>query len=99
MNPLPGYTPLSDDSRGAITAFKLLEEQLLRTIERISEMDDVTVDPRWRAVAVTHFQTGFMAIVRAVARPTRLDDAAIKEAYGVAADLIGTAGFGGGDAS
>jgi hypothetical protein len=99
MSALPGYTPLSDDSRGAITAFKLLEEQLLRTIERISEMDDVTVDPRWRAVAVTHFQTGFMAIVRAVARPTRLDDAAIKGAYGAAAAVLDVTRIGGGDAS
>jgi len=64
-----GYRQLNRDEITLINGFKQAEESLLRKLERLAEDDNP--DPRWLAIAKTHFEEGFMALIRAVAKPTR----------------------------
>lgn len=78
MNP-PSYgpTPTSQGVRG----YRDLTEAEVRLINRIKEMEeslaaswgtveaDSRTDQRWLMIARTHFQEGFSALVRAIARP------------------------------
>lgn len=60
---IKGYRELSEtdvDTMNQIKDLEILVGQLWRKIDG---------DPRWRAIAKTHFQEGFTAFVRSVARP------------------------------
>lgn len=62
-----GYHDLTSGEIAQINAIKEAEEKLAElwgSVER-----DSGTDPRWLAVARTHFQEGFSALVRSVARP------------------------------
>lgn len=65
----PGHRALSRREAGLIDRLKRAEEAALRALDRLEEE---TVDPRWRALARTQIEMGFMAAVRSVARPPRL---------------------------
>lgn len=65
--PVAGYVAQSDRNVQLVNTNKQMEERLLRHIEIWQGLD-----PRWLAVARTHFEQGFMALNRAVFQPTRI---------------------------
>ena len=67
--PVKGYGPQSEENVALVNAGKELEERVLRWIESLSMIDS---DPRMRALAVTHIQTGFMWAARSVFQPKRI---------------------------
>jgi hypothetical protein len=83
LNPLQvsGYTAQSPEKVALVNEFKDDEERLLRKLDAVARLkqkakngpiDDPALDPRWLAVARTHFQEGFMALNRAVFQPERI---------------------------
>lgn len=73
VTPVAGYVPLSDAEISMMNENKLLEELVLRQVDRHkTDPDALHIDQRWVAVAMTHFQQGFMALNRAVAKPQRI---------------------------
>lgn len=65
---ISGYRDLSQAEIDAMNAAKAMEAQVGVMWRAIgNQVEDV--DRRWLAVAKTHFQEGFSALVRAVARP------------------------------
>ena len=85
--PVSGYKPQSPENVALVNEFKADEERLLRKIDKmnVANQRDFAIvpggangalalhyDPKWMAVAKTHFQQGFMALNRAVFQPDRL---------------------------
>lgn len=68
--PVSGYKPQSAEKVALVNRFKEAEERLLRMIEDARCPDGMA--PRWKALAVTHFEQGFMALNRAVFQPGRV---------------------------
>lgn len=74
--PVPGYVAQSDDAVKTVAENKEMEERILRAIDRLFK--DEAVDKRWLAIGKTQIEQGFMAMNRAVFKPTRIalpDDA------------------------
>jgi hypothetical protein len=65
---IQGYTPQSASNVDIVNRSKEAEERLLRFIDSL----DGIGDQRWLAVACTHVQEGFMALNRAIFKPTRI---------------------------
>ena len=65
---ISGYRQLSDDEVRVVNRIKALEREVGFAWQQVRE-DVNDVDRRWLAVARTHFQEGFSALVRSVARP------------------------------
>lgn len=65
---ISGYRDLSADEIAAMNEVKAVAEQVRAVQERIAAMPGI--DGRAVAIARTDLQTGFMWLVRAVARPT-----------------------------
>lgn len=65
--PISGYRELSENELKLVNQFKEVEERLLRMFEAL-----VDIDPRWRAIAITHIQEGFGAINRSITKPSRI---------------------------
>jgi len=70
MNEISGYRQLSGPAVVEINRLKADEERLLRKLDELVKTGQV--DLRWLAIAQTHFQEGFMALVRSIARPERI---------------------------
>lgn len=68
--PVHGYQPQSQDRIDRVNKHKELEERILRALDG---MNSDIADLRWTAIARTHFEQGFMALNRAVFRPSRID--------------------------
>jgi hypothetical protein len=74
MTDIKGYRVLSPDEVAAVNRIKTMAEEVgklvsdLRTAEALP--GGVEPDNRWLAIGNTHLQEGFMALVRAVAKPT-----------------------------
>lgn len=66
---IAGYRDLTEDEIDVINAIKSAEVQLGDMWRELGDQDTVTVDKRWMAIAKTHFEEGFSALVRAVAQP------------------------------
>ena len=67
-----GYVPQTEAQIVLINMLKQSEIDLINLIEAIKTdcaSNNQPLDPRWISIAKTHFQEGFMAAVRAVARP------------------------------
>lgn len=64
---IKGYRQLSQDEIDAVNNIKGLEDSLGDWIQELRHSLDV--DPKFTAVAVTHFQQGFMALNRAITKP------------------------------
>jgi hypothetical protein len=65
---IKGYRDLSQDEIDAMNAIKEKGEEVGTLVEALfSSPSDL--DRRWVAIGQTHLQQGFMALVRAVARP------------------------------
>lgn len=67
--PVPGYQPQSRSAVGLVSEHKRFEENLLRHLDRMK--DNPEIDQRWLAIGRTGIETAFMAINRAVFKPTR----------------------------
>jgi hypothetical protein len=63
-----GYRDLSPDEVGRMNGIKRISESVGGMIEELQQHEGA--DQRWVAIAKTHLQQGFMAAVRAVAKPT-----------------------------
>jgi hypothetical protein len=64
---IKGYRDLTEDEVDLVNVIKEIEIQvggLWKTIQNRS-----SADPRWLAIAKTHFQEGFSALVRSVTKP------------------------------
>lgn len=66
--PVHGYREQTDGNVSAVNENKITEEKLLRLIESLADVGD----PRWLAIAKTHLEQGFMALNRAIFKPTRI---------------------------
>lgn len=64
---ISGYRDLSQDEIDQMNAVKVAESALGETWRQVMSLPDV--DKRWAAVAKTHFEEGFMALVRSIAKP------------------------------
>ena len=68
--PIKGYRELSASEIDAINSVKTWEDRIGDLIQALREdQTAVPLDPKFTAVAVTHFQQGFMALTRAIAKP------------------------------
>lgn len=65
---IKGYRDLSQEEIDAMNAVKAKAEEVGTLISSLESMTDS--DKRWVAVAKTDLQKGFMAAVRAIAKPT-----------------------------
>jgi len=63
-----GYRELNAEEIAQMNTVKTLAEQVGELVEAMQE--DRTSDPRWVSIAKTHLQQGFMALSRAIAKPT-----------------------------
>ena len=64
---ITGYRQLDDEELALINEIKAKAEEVGALVERLKRHDLVT--PRWVSIGQTDLQTGFMALVRAVAMP------------------------------
>lgn len=73
VTPVAGYVPLSDKEIALMNENKLLEELVLRQIDRHKiDPDALHIDQRCVALAYTGIQEAFMWLNRAVAKPHRI---------------------------
>ncbi len=68
--PLPGYRRQTDDALAIVRLSKNAEETILRVLDELARDDDI--DKRWLAIGRTDIERGFMAVNRAVMKPTRV---------------------------
>jgi hypothetical protein len=71
-SPVKGYTDQGEAKVALVNRYKEIEERLLREVDTIGIAELINHDPRWAAIARTHFQEGFMALNRAVFQPQRI---------------------------
>ena len=65
---IKGYRDLSQAEIDLMNEGKALAEQVGQFIAKIEDQPET--DKRWAAIGKTQLQQGFMAAIRAVARPT-----------------------------
>lgn len=65
--PVAGYRDLTQAEVDAINSVKAAEADVAALWKQVGEIPDV--NPRWREVACTHFEEGFSALVKSIARP------------------------------
>lgn len=72
--PVKGYQSQSEKNITQVNINKELEEHLLQRLDDMATFDGI--DQRWLAIGRTHIEQAFMAINRAVFKPSRvkLDD-------------------------
>ena len=77
--PVAGYVSQSTAAIDLVNEHKVMEERLLRRLDYLTPHPDyapasgMACDPRWLAIARTHFEEGFMALNRAVFQPQRIN--------------------------
>lgn len=64
---ITGYRDLTAAEIAAINNCKAIAEQVGQAVALVEALDGV--DRRWASIAKTDLQKGFMALVRAIARP------------------------------
>lgn len=67
--PVHGYQPQDSARVDQVNLNKQNEERILRVIDLLRSTD---ADPRWLALARTHIEEGFMALNRAIFKPSRI---------------------------
>ena len=65
---ITGYRDLTAEEIGLMNEGKALAEQVGAYLDKIDKIDGI--DRRWSAIACTDLQKGFMALTRAIAKPT-----------------------------
>lgn len=68
--PVAGYIPQPSTKIELVNQNKRTEESILRALDQMQ--GDADFDQRWLAIARTHIEQGFMALNRAIFRPTRV---------------------------
>ena len=68
--PVAGYRPQETPAVDLVNVHKQLEELLLRHLDFLKANSDI--DQRWLAIGWTHIEQGFMAVNRAVLKPSRV---------------------------
>jgi len=69
--PVAGYRPQSESNVELVNHNKLLEEAVLRVLDKLAQASEV--DKRWLAIGRTAIEQGFMAVNRSIFRPGRID--------------------------
>ncbi|MGU3659232.1 Acb2/Tad1 domain-containing protein [Methylobacterium fujisawaense] len=69
--PVSGYVSQTEDRVTLVNQNKALEEQVLRQLDKLAA--DNKIDGRWLAIGRTGIENAFMAINRAVFKPTRVE--------------------------
>lgn len=69
--PVPGYRPQSDEKVALVVANKALEEMCLRNLDVLCTIPDV--DQRWLAIGRTDMEKAWMAVNRAIFKPSRME--------------------------
>ena len=64
---IKGYRDLSNEEILLINELKTLAEVVGEKVEEIYNREDS--DKRWASIARTDLQTGFMALIRSIAKP------------------------------
>lgn len=67
--PVAGYRPQPEENVALVNQNKIIEESILQTLDVLKTKD---VDQRWLAIGRTHIEQGFMAINRAIFKPSRV---------------------------
>jgi len=72
---IKGYRDLSEEEIALMNEAKELSIKVGEFVDKVQSKvsgDDlsITIDPRWLAIGRTDLQTGFMALIRSIARPT-----------------------------
>ena len=67
--PVSGYRPQSGEALDLVNLNKAFEERVLRILDGLAARPDV--DPHWLNIGRAQIEMGFMAVNRAVFRPTR----------------------------
>lgn len=68
---ITGYRQLSEQEVALMNECKALAEQCGDLVKKLrSDGTDFGIDQRWVSIGATDLQTGFMALVRAIAQPT-----------------------------
>lgn len=65
---IKGYRDLSQEEIDLMNEVKELAVTIEILVDKILNTNDI--DTRWCSIAKTDLQTGFMALVRSIARPT-----------------------------
>lgn len=65
---IKGYRELSDTEIAVMNEIKTKGAELGELVAKVRAMEGI--DQRWASIGATDFQTGLMAITRAVAQPT-----------------------------
>jgi len=66
---IKGYRELSQTEIDLMNEGKELAETVKEYLEKV-EVTINAIDPRWMSIGRTHLQQGFMAAIRAIARPS-----------------------------
>ena len=66
---ITGYRNLTPNEIALINEVKALAELCGEMVERL-KASELALDNRWVAIGNTDLQTGFMALVRSISRPT-----------------------------
>ncbi len=65
-----GYRKLNDDELAAMDYKQEIGKHLEEALNNLSDPEfGANLDPRWAAIARTHFQEGLMALGRAITKP------------------------------
>lgn len=67
--PVQGYRPQSTAAVDLVNENKTIEEQVLRILDALAT--NPNTDKRWLAIGRTAIENGFMAVNRAVFKPSR----------------------------
>jgi hypothetical protein len=65
---ITGYRELNEEETALMNEGKALAEQVGVYVDKLRHLD--FVDQRWVSIGRTDLQTGFMAVIRGIARPT-----------------------------
>jgi hypothetical protein len=68
MSEIKGYRELSSEELEVINLIKAVADEIGLFVDKVMENDDT--DKRWVSIARTDLQTGFMALIRSIAKPT-----------------------------
>lgn len=67
---IPGYRTLSEEEMAMVEATKRMESAVNGFFDQVAGVEGL--DRRQLALAATHFEEGFMHMVRSITRPERL---------------------------
>lgn len=69
--PVLGYPPQSSSNVDLVNSNKRMEESILRMLDAFAQAPDI--DKRWLAIGRTQLEQAFMAINRAIFKPSRIE--------------------------